>query len=88
MLPTEKIADVVKEYQRKPGDCGSSEVQIALLTTRINTLQEHFKKFKKDNHSRRGLMQMVAARRSLLSYLKRKNIELYRSLLTRLGIRG
>ena len=78
---------VVKQYQRSGKDTGSPEVQIALLTERINGLTEHFKSHVKDFHSRRGLLKMVSTRRSLLDYLKRDNVEAYRSLIERLGLR-
>jgi small subunit ribosomal protein S15 len=80
-------ARIISEHQRKKGDTGSSEVQIALLTERINMLTDHFKKHVKDFHSRRGLLTMVSQRRSLLDYLKRSNVEVYRSLIERLGLR-
>jgi small subunit ribosomal protein S15 len=80
-------ARVVSQYQRAKGDTGSPEVQIALLTERINMLTEHFKAHVKDFHSRRGLLNMVSQRRGLLDYLKRSNIEAYRSLIERLGLR-
>ena len=80
-------ARIIAEHQRKKGDTGSSEVQIALLTERINMLTDHFKKHVKDFHSRRGLLTMVSQRRSLLDYLKRSNVEVYRSLIERLGLR-
>ena len=80
-------ARIVTEYQRAQGDTGSPEVQVALLTTRINELTDHFKKHVKDFHSRRGLLKMVSQRRSLLDYLKRKDNEAYRSLIERLGLR-
>ncbi|WP_018150398.1 30S ribosomal protein S15 [Leeia oryzae] len=80
-------SDVVKQYQRKEGDTGSSEVQVALLTARINDLTGHFKEHKKDHHSRRGLLRMVSRRRKLLDYLKRTDLDLYRSLIERLGLR-
>ncbi len=78
---------LIKEYATKEGDTGSPEVQVAILTHRINTLTEHFKSHKKDNHSRRGLLKMVATRRKLLDYTKRKDEERYKSLIKRLGIR-
>ena len=81
-----KVA-LVKEYAVKAGDTGSPEVQVAILTTRIIYLTEHFKTHKKDNHSRRGLLKMVAARRSLLDYLKSKDEARYQSLIKRLEIR-
>ena len=80
-------AEVVAQYQRVAGDTGSPEVQVALLTTRINDLTEHFKAHKKDHHSRRGLLKMVSRRRKLLDYLKRKDADAYRSLIERLGLR-
>ena len=81
MITTEKKAEIIKEYQRKEGDTGSPEVQIAVLTYRINDLNEHLKVHKKDHHSRRG------QRRNLLNYLKEKDLERYRDLITRLGLR-
>jgi small subunit ribosomal protein S15 len=78
---------VVNEYHTHEGDTGSPQVQVALLTERINQLTEHFKTHKKDNHSRRGLLKMVSQRRSLLDYLKRRDIEGYHELITRLGLR-
>lgn len=86
-VTTESRAKTVGEYQRAKGDTGSPEVQIALLTERINMLTEHFKTHTKDFHSRRGLLRLVSQRRSLLDYLKRKNNESYRSLIERLGLR-
>jgi small subunit ribosomal protein S15 len=86
-VTTADRARIVSQYQRAQGDTGSPEVQIALLTERINTLAEHFKSHVKDFHSRRGLLTMVSTRRSLLDYLKRSNIEGYRSLIERLGLR-
>ncbi|QZA78771.1 30S ribosomal protein S15 [Deefgea tanakiae] len=80
-------AELVKKFQHKEGDTGSSEVQVALLTARINDLTEHFKVNKKDHHSRRGLLAMVSRRRRLLDYLKRTNNESYRSLIAALGLR-
>ncbi|QCK85392.1 30S ribosomal protein S15 [Phreatobacter aquaticus] len=79
--------EVVKEYATKEGDTGSPEVQVAILTTRITNLTEHFKTHVKDNHSRRGLLKLVSQRRSLLDYLKRKDEARYKSLIERLGIR-
>lgn len=78
---------VIADYGRVAGDTGSPEVQIALLTTRINELNEHLKMHKKDHHSRRGLLKMVGHRRNLLNYLKGKDIERYRALIARLGLR-
>jgi len=80
-------ARIVGSYQRAQGDTGSPEVQVALLTERINMLAEHFKMHVKDFHSRRGLLRLVSQRRSLLDYLKRSNVEAYRSLIERLGLR-
>ncbi len=78
---------VIKEYATKEGDTGSPEVQVAILTHRINNLTQHFKGHKKDNHSRRGLLKMVSLRRKLLDYVKRKDEERYKTLIGRLGIR-
>lgn len=78
---------IIEEFQTHPGDTGSSEVQIALLTARIEHLTEHLKTHKKDHHSRRGLLQLVGQRRRLLDYLKRHDIGRYRTLIQRLGIR-
>ena len=86
-VTTEDRARIVTQYQRAKGDTGSPEVQIALLTERINQLTEHFKSHVKDFHSRRGLLKLVSQRRSLLDYLKRSNNESYRSLIERLGLR-
>lgn len=78
---------LVQEYQRKNGDTGSPEVQVALLTARITDLTEHFKAHVKDHHSRRGLLRMVTRRRKLLDYLKRADADKYRQLIDRLGLR-
>ncbi len=78
---------LIKEYATKEGDTGSPEVQVALLTHRITNLTEHFKTHKKDNHSRRGLLMLVAQRRKLLDYVKKHNEERYRDLIKRLGLR-
>ena len=78
---------LVNEYRTHEGDTGSPQVQVALLTQRINDLTEHFKTHKKDNHSRRGLLKMVSQRRSLLDYLKNRDIEGYHGLINRLGLR-
>jgi small subunit ribosomal protein S15 len=86
-VTTADKARIVGEYQRAKADTGSPEVQVALLTERINMLTEHFKSHIKDFHSRRGLLRMVSTRRSLLDYLKRSNVEAYRSLIERLGLR-
>lgn len=83
----EQKAEIVKEYQTSSSDTGSPEVQVALLTGRINDLTNHFAEHKHDHHSRRGLLRMVNQRRSLLDYLKKKDIERYRSLISRLGLR-
>ena len=80
-------AQIVKDYQRKQSDTGSPEVQVALLSARITELTEHFKIHVKDHHSRRGLLRMVSQRRKLLDYLKRSNVEKYRTLIDRLGLR-
>lgn len=87
MISKEKKAAIIKEYARTEGDTGSPEVQVAVLTTRINELTEHLKVHKKDHHSRRGLLKMVGQRRGLLAYLKKVDIERYRSLIERLGLR-
>ena len=79
--------EIVKQYQRAEGDTGSPEVQVALLTARINSLSEHFKTHAKDHHSRGGLLMMVSRRRKLLDYLKRTDIESYRKLIDALGLR-
>lgn len=79
--------EIIKKYGRSEGDTGSPEVQVALLTERINTLQEHFKVHKKDHHSRRGLLKMVGQRRGLLNYLSDQDIERYRTLIKELGLR-
>ena len=86
-VSVEQKAQIVKEYQRKEGDTGSSEVQVALLTARINDLTPHFKANMKDHHSRRGLLAMVSRRRRLLDYLKRTDADTYRGLIARLGLR-
>ncbi len=78
---------LINEYATKEGDTGSPDVQIAILTSRITTLTEHFKTHKKDNHSRRGLLNMVAQRRKLLDYVRRKDEDRYRMLIGKLGIR-
>ena len=86
-LAAEAKQEIITGYAVKDGDTGSPEVQIALLTDRIKGLTEHLKSFPKDNHSRRGLLKLVGQRRRLLDYLKRKNLERYRSLINGLGIR-
>ena len=87
MLAKDQKSAIIAEYGKPPADTGSPEVQIALLTTRINELNEHLKVHAKDHHSRRGLLKMVGQRRRLLAYLKEKDIERYRSLIERLGLR-
>lgn len=78
---------IVQDFSRGPADTGSPEVQVALLTNRINDLQNHFAQHKHDHHSRRGLLQMVNHRRKLLDYLKRKNLDRYQTLIQKLGLR-
>jgi small subunit ribosomal protein S15 len=80
-------AEVIKSYAKKAGDTGSPEVQVAILSERINNLTEHFKTHVKDNHSRRGLLKMVSQRRTLLDYLRRSNAASYKTLIEKLGIR-
>ena len=86
-ITAEEKAKVLKEFATKEGDTGAPEVQVAILTSRINTLTEHFKMHKKDNHSRRGLLKMVAQRRKLLDFLKNKEEQRYKDLIGRLSIR-
>ena len=86
-ITAEKKQEVIKEHARKSDDTGSPEVQVAILTSRIQTLTEHFKTHAKDNHSRRGLLMMVNKRRSLLDYLKREDTARYTDLITKLGLR-
>ncbi len=86
-LTTEVKSDIVKDYQRAATDTGSPEVQVALLSARINDLSGHFKAHTKDNHSRQGLLRLVNQRRKLLVYLKNIDIERYRELISRLGLR-
>ncbi len=86
-ISTADKAKIVTDYQRAQGDTGSPEVQVALLTARINGLTGHFKANAKDHHSRRGLLKMVSQRRKMLDYLKRKNADSYRTLIERLGLR-
>ena len=86
-ITAERKTALLKEFAQKSGDTGSPEVQVAILTERINNLTGHFKTHVKDNHSRRGLLKMVSQRRSLLDYLKGKDEARYRSLIERLGIR-
>ena len=87
MISKERKEQIIADYGRTEGDTGSPEVQIAILTARINDLTEHFKANPKDHHSRRGLLKMVGQRRGLLAYLKKMDIERYRSLIERLGLR-
>jgi small subunit ribosomal protein S15 len=87
-LTKEQKDQVIDKFKKHTGDSGSPEVQIALLTERVNTLSAHFKMHKADHHSRRGLLKMVGQRKRLLSYLKRKDLDSYRSLIKELGIRG
>ena len=87
MISKEKKTQIIAEYGRKEGDTGSPEVQVALLTERIKELTEHLKVNQKDHHSRRGLLKMVGQRRNLLAYLKEKDLERYRALIARLGLR-
>ena len=86
-ITAEEKARVIKEFGTKEGDTGSPEVQVAILTSRINTLTEHFKTHKKDNHGRRGLLKLVAQRRKLLDYLRGNSEERYKDLIGKLGIR-
>ena len=87
MLTNQDRADVIAKFQRSENDTGSPEVQVALLTARINDLQSHFKAHKADHHSRRGLIRMVNSRRTLLDYLKRKDANRYTALINELGLR-
>lgn len=87
MLEKEKVAEIVREFGRTEGDTGSAEVQIALLTEQINRLTVHMKENKKDYSSNRGLMKMVGRRRSLLSYLKKNDVNRYRAVVQKLGLR-
>jgi len=87
MLTKDKKQEIINEYKIKEGDTGSPEVQVAILTYRINDLNGHLKEHPKDFHSRRGLLKMVGQRRNLLKYLKGVDIERYRSLIARLGLR-
>ena len=86
-ITAERKEEVIKEYAREANDTGSPEVQVAILTERINNLTEHFKSHHKDNHSRRGLLMMVNKRRSLLDYLKKKDESRYSALIAKLGLR-
>ena len=87
MITQEKKTEIIKQYQLKEGDTGSPEVQVAILTFRINDLNEHLKIHKKDHHSRRGLLKIVGQRRNLINYLKNKDIDRYRNLIADLGLR-
>lgn len=87
MLSPEKKKEIITKFQQHEGDTGSSEVQIAILTTRILELTEHFKTHKKDHHSRRGLLKLVGQRRALLNYLKKTDFNRYRKIVTDLGLR-
>ena len=87
MLESEKRKDIINNFQLHEVDTGSPEVQIALLSARIEYLTEHFRMHKKDHHSRRGLLKLVGKRRRLLDYLKKKEVERYRSVIQRLGLR-
>lgn len=86
-LSAEQKAQIVQDYGREPNDTGSPEVQVALLSARINDLSDHFKKHIHDHHSRQGLLQMVSQRRKLLDYLKNSDVQRYRDLIGRLGLR-
>jgi len=86
-ISTEQKAQIVGDYQRAKGDTGSPEVQVALLTARIEDLTGHFKEHKKDFHSRTGLLKLVGRRRNILSYLKKKDVQRYRALIEKLGLR-
>ena len=87
MISKEKKQAIIAEYGRKPGDTGSPEVQIAVLSARIQELTDHLKENPKDHHSRRGMLKMVGQRRGLLDYLKKKDINRYRALIEKLGLR-
>lgn len=87
MISKEKKTEIIEKYGRNPGDTGSPEVQIAILTERIRELTEHLKVHQKDHHSRRGLLKLVGQRRGLLAYLKKTDLEGYRALIEKLGIR-
>ena len=86
-ITAERKAALLTDYATKEGDTGSPEVQVAILTERINNLTEHFKSHKKDNHSRRGLLKLVSQRRHLLDYVKGKDVERYQSIIQSLGLR-
>ena len=87
MITPERKKEVIAEYATKPGDTGSPEVQVAILSERITNLTDHFKTHAKDNHSRRGMIRMVSERRSLLDYVKRTDVKRYESIIARLGLR-
>ena len=87
MITKEKKAAIIAEYGKNPQDTGSTQVQVAILTTRIKELNEHLNTHPKDHHSRRGLLKMVGRRRALLAYLKKKDLEKYRKLIADLGLR-
>lgn len=87
MITKEAKTSVINEYKTKEGDTGSPEVQVAVLTHRINELNDHLKTHKKDHHSRRGLLKMVGKRRNLITYLKKKDLQRYRDLIAKLGLR-
>ena len=86
-LNNDSKAEIIKKFKQSTNDCGSSSVQIALLTENINKLSDHFNKNKKDNHSRQGLLKMIMKRRSLMKYLKRKDIKSYEKVIKELGLR-
>ena len=86
-ITTERKAEVISQYAAKPGDTGSADVQVAVLSERITNLTEHFKTHAKDNHSRRGLIKMVSLRRKLLDYIKAHDVKRYEALVARLGLR-
>ena len=87
MIDTDAKSSIIREFQQHDGDTGSTEVQVALLTERIRHLTEHLREHRKDIHSRTGLLKMVGHRRSLLNYLTREDVQRYRALITRLGLR-
>lgn len=87
MISKERKSQIIEKYKRDENDTGSPEVQIAILTERINELTEHLKVHKKDNHSRRGLLKMVGKRRNLLKYLEKKDVNRYRNIIQELGLR-
>lgn len=86
-LTTQDRSEIIKKFAQSEGDTGSARVQVALITSRLGYLQEHFKKFKKDHHSRRGLLKLVGRRRRLLDYIKKNSVQEYRALIAELGIR-